>query len=275
MVRLALSLGAVLLICSACLPDALDKRHVVKVENVHALAKKDGSKSQKKAAKVDGVERNSLVPDFNAIDDISGRKEAFFAWLAPYVQEENRRLIALRKQVKLVNVKKMTEQDNLLFASLKKEYDLEVDDLNDLKNALLLRVNMIPMRLALVQAANESAWGTSRFARNGNNLFGQWCYEQGCGMVPLRREKGAHHEVAKFDSPASSVQSYIHNLNTGDAYEKLRRIRYAMQRRGMKIDAEVLVAGMEDYSERGVDYIQGLRALMRENEQFLVAYANR
>ncbi|MFM9673737.1 glucosaminidase domain-containing protein, partial [Streptomyces galilaeus] len=78
----------------------------------------------------------------------------------------------------------------------------------------LRRVDIIPKELALMQAANESAWGTSRFARIGLNFFGQWCYSQGCGMIPNRRNSGAAHEVAAFKSVRDAVSSYFKNINT-------------------------------------------------------------
>jgi len=86
-------------------------------------------------------------------------------------------------------------------------------------------VDTIPPSLALAQAANESAWGTSRFARQAHNYYGQWCFEKGCGIVPDRRDANKSHEVAAFDSPRESVARYLHNLNSNSAYKSLRDIR--------------------------------------------------
>ena len=123
----------------------------------------------------------------------------------------------------------------------------------------------MPEWLALMQAANESAWGTSRFAREGNNFFGQWCFRKGCGIVPSRRAKGATHEVAAFKSPAESVRAYMHNLNTGKAYRYLRKIRTGLRRQGKPLTAEVLAAGLDHYSERGHAYVEDLRRMIRVN----------
>jgi len=120
--------------------------------------------------------------------------------------------------------------------------------------------------LALAQAANESAWGTSRFAQDGNNLFGQWCYTNGCGLVPSRRREGATHEVRRFDNIRDSVESYIHNLNTFPSYQMLRRIRQQLRQQDRPIDGVSLADGLESYSSRGLDYIVELQRMIYSNE---------
>lgn len=134
---------------------------------------------------------------------------------------------------------------------------------------LLRRVDVIPVKLVLAQAANESAWGTSRFAREGNNLFGQWCFTKGCGMVPIRRAEGASHEVALFTTPAASVRAYMLNLNSGGAYEHFRKIRIGLKRMNKPQSAIVLAAGLEKYSERGRDYVRSIRDMIRGNENLM------
>ena len=130
---------------------------------------------------------------------------------------------------------------------------------------LLRRVDVVPPSLALAQAANESAWGTSRFARDGNNYFGQWCFEQGCGLVPKRRDEGRAHEVATFSSPVESVERYMANLNTHDAYRPLRERREQLRESEAPITGIQLAAGLEKYSERGEEYIAELRSMIRFN----------
>jgi len=130
---------------------------------------------------------------------------------------------------------------------------------------LLQRVDVIPPSLALSQAANESAWGTSRFARSGHNYFGQWCFTTGCGVVPRHRTAGKQHEVAVFASPAAAVASYLHNLNSHPAYQRLREIRLQQRQQHQVVSGLALAAGLEKYSERGEDYIRELRAMIRHN----------
>jgi Bax protein len=124
---------------------------------------------------------------------------------------------------------------------------------------------MIPASLALAQAANESAWGTSRFAQDGNNFFGQWCYSDGCGIIPSRRRQGDIHEVRRFDTVKDSVQAYIHNLNTFPSYQMLRRIRQQLRQQNRNLDGASLADGLESYSERGLDYIEELQTMIYSN----------
>ena len=125
---------------------------------------------------------------------------------------------------------------------------------------LLKKVNIIPPSLALAQAANESAWGTSRFAQKANNLFGEWCFSEGCGLVPLSRPDGETYEVEKFDELKGSVASYIHNLNSHPAYKKLRDIRD-----NVGVDGYKMAEGLEAYSARGEKYVEELQSMIEYN----------
>ncbi|ENM5926183.1 glucosaminidase domain-containing protein, partial [Vibrio mimicus] len=137
---------------------------------------------------------------------------------------------------------------------------------------MLHRVDVIPEALVLTQAANESAWGTSRFAREANNYFGQWCYNSGCGLVPLERAPGATHEVAKFDSVQDSILGYFMNVNRNAAYQDLREIRFQLrQKKKNPICDESAFAmsnGLLKYSERGEAYVQDLQAMMSANQKY-------
>jgi Bax protein len=132
--------------------------------------------------------------------------------------------------------------------------------------ALSVKINTIPAALVLAQAANESAWGTSRFAREGNNFFGQWCFSKGCGIVPNSRNSGANHEVASFESPFGSVKSYIRNLNSHPTYELLRTLRQQAIDNGQVVSGEVLAQGLIGYSERGEEYVKEIQSMIRYNK---------
>ena len=136
---------------------------------------------------------------------------------------------------------------------------------DEMFDMLARRLDAIPPSLILAQAANESAWGTSRFARSGNNLFGQWCFSQGCGLVPENRVAGASHEVASFQSPYQSVRSYIQNLNRHPAYQTLRNTREQIRRRGSNVTGHALAQGLISYSERGAEYVEEIRSMIRYN----------
>jgi Bax protein len=131
---------------------------------------------------------------------------------------------------------------------------------------LKTKVNFIPAALILAQAANESAWGTSRFAREGNNFFGQWCFSKGCGIVPNSRNSGANHEVASFDSPLGSVKSYIRNLNSHPTYALLRTLRQQSIDDGQRVSGELLAQGLIGYSERGEEYVKEIQSMIRYNK---------
>jgi Bax protein len=131
---------------------------------------------------------------------------------------------------------------------------------------LLVNVDVLPPSLVLSQAANESAWGTSRFAKLGNNYFGQWCFEHGCGLVPKKRDSDKAHEVAAFNSPKESLESYMQNLNSHPAYQPLRNIRAQLRREKQAVTGMALAAGLTSYSERGQEYIAELRAMIKFNK---------
>jgi Bax protein len=213
-----------------------------------------------------------VVPDFASIVDVKEKKESFFNYIEPYVDQVNEDIIRQRLRVisireKIVNNKELLLADLRYLSTLAEQYELEADDITNLEflSVLLRRVDKIPVSLALAQAANESAWGTSRFAQDGNNFFGQWCYSDGCGLIPMRRREGATHEVRSFDSAKDSVQAYIHNLNTFPSYQMLRRIRQQLRRQNQAVDGVSLSDGLESYSSRGLDYIDEVQTMIYTN----------
>ena len=128
------------------------------------------------------------------------------------------------------------------------------------------RMDIVPASMVLSQAAMESGWGTSRFARQANNMFGQWCFTRGCGVVPGQRDTSAKHEVAKYDRVDLAVESYYRNINTQPSYKELRGIRQQARHDGKLPTGHELVAGLGKYSARGDDYIEELRSMIRSNE---------
>ena len=134
---------------------------------------------------------------------------------------------------------------------------------------LLQKIDVLPVELVLVQAANESAWGTSRFARKGYNFFGLWCFTKGCGFVPNRRNDDASHEVAKFENLSQATYTYMRNLNRHDAYKDLREIRSRLRANQIAISGVALAEGLMKYSERGAAYVEELQNMIKYNEEFL------
>ena len=130
---------------------------------------------------------------------------------------------------------------------------------------LLVRVDIPPLSLVLAQGAEESGWGTSRFAAQGNALFGQWTWG-GDGIKPEgQREELGDHRIAAFETPLEAIMSYLLNLNSHNAYEELRTRRAALRNSGKKVSGYELAKTLTRYSERGQEYVEALHALMRVN----------
>lgn len=216
------------------------------------------------------------LPDFSAIYDVRTKKKQFFDFMKPVVVRQNNLLLATRMKINTwlekVSLKSpLSDQELQELNVLVKQYRInkEASTLEQL-NKLLLRVDVIPMPLVLVQAANESAWGTSRFSRIGLNFFGIWCYRQGCGMVPGGRNTGAKHEVAAFQSLDEAVASYFKNINSHNAYRIFRTIRYGLRTQEQPLSPEILATGLLPYSERGVDYVIDITKMLRQNQRYLL-----
>lgn len=207
------------------------------------------------------------VPDFAEYPAGTERKNAFFGYFLPIVQQRNAEILETREQ--LQQWRENPEQaDTGELDDLADRYgmdDFDTQSNEDWRN-LMRRVDVVPPSLALAQAANESAWGTSRFALEGYNYFGQWCFSEGCGMVPQSRDAGKTHEVAEFGSPRASVYAYIGNLNRNSAYTELRSIRASLRQQGKPITGTALAGGLSRYSERGEEYIKELRSMITFNK---------
>lgn len=130
--------------------------------------------------------------------------------------------------------------------------------------ALLNRANIIPPSLVIAQAAIESAWGKSRFAKEANNFFGQHCYKAGCGLMPKQRPKGQRFLVEKFPTPFASVKSYMHNINTHYNYADLRALRTRLLANGEPITGTVLAQGLNTYSELE-GYVKYVRLVIQKH----------
>ncbi|AVW99125.1 glucosaminidase domain-containing protein [Vibrio vulnificus] len=221
------------------------------------------------------VQAMESLPNFAAIQNVAEKKRAFFDYLRPMVALENQRVLEERSFLESLDMANLSKKQSARLDKLASRYDvtLSIEEASeDSINELLVRANVLPEALVMIQAANESAWGTSRFARQANNLFGQWCYTPGCGVVPLERDQGAFHEVAKFSSVQDSVHGYFMNVNRNRAYKELREIRATLDMQGRDLQsvsvATELTNGLLSYSERGQDYVDDLQAMIRHNAEF-------
>jgi len=212
------------------------------------------------------------IPDFSAIVDVEEKKQAFFDFLQPYVDAQNAKVLQQRERLlaltdKVNGRQELDRNERLFIRNLADQYEMASDNYRDrgFLNRLLRRVDVLPPSLVLAQAANESAWGTSRFALEAYNFFGQWCYSEGCGMVPNRRRPSARHELKSFNSLEDAVDAYFRNLNTFPSYQDLRLIRESLRASDRPIDGISLARGLMSYSERGEAYIGELQSMIEFN----------
>lgn len=212
------------------------------------------------------------MPDFRAYSAGPERKTEFFEFLRPIVAEENRRVLVSRARLEAMAGKpgwrdfRWLEMTAERYGVAMHDDDGEQRPVAELIDELLLRVDAVPSSLALAQAAKESGWGTSRFAREGNNLFGEWCFTDGCGIVPRQRAEGSDHEVEAFASPTESVASYLRNINTHDSYKSFREARKAQREDGGALSGVELANELSEYSERREAYVQELKGLIIGND---------
>lgn len=248
----------------------------LKVEEASETVEQTVSKKKLKkvAKKIEQPLHDVNLPNFAKIRDVKEKKRKFFAFIKPAVAAENKKILAKRVEVERLIEQLTLEQpfsieDEALVAKLITQYKVS-KKFSLLKQLyeLQLKVDVIPQALVLVQAANESAWGTSRFARIGLNFFGVWCYSEGCGMVPSSRNSGADHEVAAYSSVKQGVERYLHNINTHRAYNVFRLIRGQLRDQNQPLAPEILATGLTAYSERGADYVLELTEMIRHNRPY-------
>jgi len=211
----------------------------------------------------------SDVPDFAAISDVNAKKTAFFNYLQPAFDVVTTEVLAERALLTTWQTKAtLTSDEQAQLQAMADMYKVTADTDQQVIATLLAQVDVIPEELVFSQSANETGWGTSRFAKEGHNFFGQWCFSKGCGIVPNQRDQGAAHEVASFDSIEASVRSYFRNINRNQSYLPLRDIRTELRASGQTINACALAAGLINYSERKEAYITEIRAMIRHNRKF-------
>lgn len=222
-----------------------------------------------------GVPRLSvarLPTDFSLIQQIDERKRLFVLTLLPLILQVNEEILAERARVEQLfrefdQRQTIKEEDKTWLVAVARRYGIDevAPDEHEFRARLLRRLDSLPVSLALAQAANESGWGTSRFALEGNNLFGEWTLRQGAGLVPKERRRGARHEVRLFKDLEGSLRAYMLNLNTHRAYAGLRRTRAALRAAGRQPDGPTLAQGIKAYSERGSAYVRDIERMIKEN----------
>ena len=218
-----------------------------------------------------------LLLGFYNYETTSEKKREFFNYMRPIIQAENRRILKQRKRLlylwqKKQRGEKLSDWDEKWIEQFTKIYKVKREGKmqTEIWNLLSERIDTIPETLALAQSAIESGWGASRFAKEGNSLFGQWAYSKSDpGLTPRLRAPGEKHRVAAFDSVASSVRSYMLNLNTHQAYEPFRQMRFEFRSNDALPDGYQLAIGLLRYSQRRDDYVREVRKIIRTNEHLM------
>ena len=205
---------------------------------------------------VSSASLSSFKPSFDSIESTVVRKEVFFNYLLPVIHKKNAEILALRNAISNNEL-----NDNQL-NDLAKKYRVETPS----KEELLKVIDILPPSLVLAQAANESDWGRSRFAKDFNNYFGIWCFSKGCGVIPKNRDEDATHEVASFKSLEDCIDYYVLNINRSYAYEDLRLIRKNQRENLQPITGTLLAEGLGNYAFPGDEYIDSIQTLINFNQ---------
>lgn len=218
------------------------------------------------------IEIDALSDWYLEIKDSTTRKELFFKTLLPLILLENEQLLTLRKELstvidRLEQGEQLGATEQAWLRKLAQRYRVKGDVLKDtlVRTTLLQHVDIIPASLTLSQAANESAWGRSRFAQEANNLFGIWTYDETKGIVPKNRDPGQKHLIRKFSNYRESIRYYMHTLNSHPAYKKLRDIRAQQRKTGQAPTGTALADGLEKYSGMGHQYITSIKRIIENN----------
>ena len=199
--------------------------------------------------------------DLDELESTKLKKETFIKIVLPLIVAENERIMADREKLLLLLEKKFTTDLEKQWIRQKLlEYKVKKGDINQ----LIVRMDIIPTSIALAQAAKESGWGTSRFALEGNAIFGQWTWS-GQGIAPLDRASNKNHKILKFPILRASVKAYQNNLNTHKSYSKFRQKRMTLRDKNKKISGLELTETLNNYAQTGSEYTKILNQIIRQN----------
>tara|TARA_B100000965_G_scaffold372786_1_gene362744 strand:- start:917 stop:2056 length:1140 start_codon:yes stop_codon:yes gene_type:complete len=221
------------------------------------------SLNQVKKTKLVNIGNNldHLPKEMQSIENVKKRKNLFIQIVLPLIIEENMKIKLDRKKLFVILNKNNNSRLDIEWLNKKyKQYGVKKNDLSTLK----IRMDEIPVSLAIAQAAKETGWGTSRFAQKGNALFGQWTWS-GDGIKPAAADSNTKHKVASFKVLKASVKAYLRNLNTHSSYKKFRRERAVQRDNDGKLNSLELVKYLDKYAETGVEYTKTLSKIIRQN----------
>ena len=210
---------------------------------------------------------DKLPADMADVPSVATRKRIFIKSVLPVVLRVNENILAARQRLQdlratLDGGMSLTGEQREWLYQMAERYETNPYDWD----AFMARVDIVPPSLAIAQAAEESGWGTSRFAREGNALFGQYTYKAAKGMLPEERANGRRHLVRVYSSLVEGVRSYMHNLNYHRAYGEFRSARNWLRAHAKRMDGHALAGELIRYSERGAAYVETIRHIIRANK---------
>ena len=224
---------------------------------------------------------NNMPKNFNMLVDSEQQKYVFINILLPFFVKMEKELELERQQVVNLSLKlletPLSDEDYNAIRSLAYKYNVKIqnDEFWEYTQALeelLIRIDSIPISLSLAMAAKETGWGESRFLIEGNSLFSEWTFTENDGIVPLQRVKKAKHLVRKFSSLEDAIRAYYMNINTHNAYQRFRELRYKMRNDDARISSTRLAYTLQSYSADPVNYPIALVSLINSNH--LTQYDN-
>ena len=204
----------------------------------------------------------TLLPEeIKQIENTKRRKDLFIQIILPLIIKENNYIKIDRKKLfSILNKKQNTAAENNWLIAKFKQYGVVSKDLSTLK----IRMDEVPASMAIAQAAKETGWGTSRFAQEGNALFGQWTWT-GEGIKPAGADDDSTHKVMKFKVLQASVKAYQRNLNTHSTYKRFRSARAKLRSDNKKLNSMILTKHLDKYAETGKEYVKILQKIIRQN----------
>ena len=218
-------------------------------------------KSIRAGQKVKPIYLTKLPKDLNTLGSTKKKRELFIKIVLPLILDENDKITSDRKKLfKILSKNFNTVGERVWLNRRFKEYKIDDRDVSKLK----MRMDIIPVSLALAQAANESGWGTSRFALEGNALFGQWTWSKK-GISPKNKDPNESHKVLQFQILKASVRAYKNNLNTHNAYKEFREVRARLRQENKEITGLDLVKYIKNYAAIGEKYVEILQSIIEKN----------
>ena len=218
-------------------------------------------KDVRKTKLVKPVKLSLLPNEMKMIESTKKRKNLFIQIILPLIIEENNRIKLNRKKLfSILNKNHNSNAEKKWLNEKFKQYGVLNKDLSTLK----VRMDTVPVSLAIAQAAKETGWGTSRFALEGNALFGQWTWS-GEGIKPADADSNATHKIMKFKILKSSVRAYQRNLNTHSGYKEFRMARAELRDNGRNLDGIILATYLDKYAETGKEYVKIIKQIIKQN----------